>query len=245
MNKSVKITYISPEPKREGHASFTHVQEIVNGLAALGWDINLFCPHDTCRDLPGALNRLYTIGNMLWRAWRAPRPHLYYLRWHFAVFPIALYARLRGIPTVIEVNGQLVDLFIAWPATRHFRRIFAPIMRLQLRWAGGVIAVTDGLAMMCREMTDDRKLIVTIPNGANIDHFFPRPLRWTMMRRPNCRIALWCSLARWRPGRVLAPYWPPLKIHIGQTGSIWSLLVTVGSAPLWNWRRRGCPISIM
>ncbi|HEY9164193.1 MAG TPA: glycosyltransferase family 4 protein [Magnetovibrio sp.] len=173
MTRSLLLSYVSPEPERQGHASYTHVHEIINGLRRQGWQVDLFCPRYDEGALPGALTRLLGIGRAMLRAVSSPRTRIYYMRWHFAAFPVALYAKLLGIPTVIEVNGPVDDLFIAWPVTRRFRGLFVGLMESQLRWASAIVAVTDGLASMCRTMTDTDKAIVTIPNGANTDQFSP------------------------------------------------------------------------
>lgn len=173
MTQTKLLSYVSPEPERQGHASYTHVHEIINGLRAQGWQVDLFCPHYDEGALPGALTRMLGIGRAMLRAVTAPRGRIYYMRWHFAAFPVALYAKLLGIPVVIEVNGPVDDLFIAWPQTRRFRGLFAALMETQLRWAAAVVGVTDGLSAMCRAMTDADKTIVTIPNGANTDQFCP------------------------------------------------------------------------
>ena len=173
MTKSLLLSYVSPEPERQGHASYTHVHEIINGLRTQGWQVDLFCPHYDEGALPGAVTRLMGIGRAMLRAIAAPRTRIYYMRWHFAAFPVALYAKLLGIPTVIEVNGPVDDLFIAWPVTRRFRSLFTGLMVTQLRWSRAVVAVTDGLAEMCHGFTDADKAIVTIPNGANTNLFTP------------------------------------------------------------------------
>ena len=173
MTQNKLLSYVSPEPERQGHASYTHVHEIINGLRGQGWQVDLFSPHYDDAELPGAWMRIQGIARTMLRAVTAPRTRLYYMRWHFAAFPVALYAKLSGIPVVIEVNGPMDDLFIAWPSTRRFRGIFEGMMKAQLRWAAGVVAVTDGLNDMCRAMTDADKIIVTIPNGANTNQFCP------------------------------------------------------------------------
>lgn len=173
MSDANLLTYVSPEPERQGHASYTHVHEIINNLRRMGWQVDLFCPRYDEGALPGALQRLLAIGQTMWRAIASPRTRMYYMRWHFAAFPVALFARLQGIPTVIEVNGPVDDLFIAWPMTRRFRVFFTWVMEAQLHWAGAVVAVTQGLADMCQGIVGAGKHIAVIPNGANTDHFTP------------------------------------------------------------------------
>ncbi|MBF0249709.1 MAG: glycosyltransferase family 4 protein [Alphaproteobacteria bacterium] len=173
MSASRKLMYFSPEPKRQGHASFTHVHEIINGLGQEGWSVDLYSPQYDGSRLPGVLHRLWGILATILRAILATRPDAYYMRWHPASFPVALWGRLRRIPMVIEVNGPVDDLFIAWPITRRMRTVFTWIMTVQLRWSSAVVAVTDGLQGMCRTIAGPEKTVATIPNGANTDLFSP------------------------------------------------------------------------
>ncbi|MCW9034206.1 MAG: glycosyltransferase family 4 protein [Rhodospirillales bacterium] len=169
----MKLIYLSPEPERQGHASYTHVHEIINNLKKLGWTISLFCPKYDEGQLPGVASRLKEIGKTLWQVIKGGKPDIYYMRWHFVAFPLALWAKIRGVPTVIEINGPVDDLFIAWPITRKFKVLFRWLMESQLRWAGALVAVTYGLADMSKEVVGSNKIIAVIPNGANTEHFSP------------------------------------------------------------------------
>ncbi|MBL4693270.1 MAG: glycosyltransferase family 4 protein [Magnetovibrio sp.] len=216
MTYEKKLTYVSPEPERQGHASYTHVHEIIDGLVELGWDVDLFCPRYGEAKLPGALSRLLGISKTLLKVMTAPRPKVYYMRWHFAVFPLALFAKILGIPTVIEVNGPVDDLFIAWPITRKFKSFFTWLMQSQLRWSDGVVAVTGGLAETVRDITDQDKLIVVIPNGANTNQFTPQAaeaVNATIHMLPESFMIFFGTMAPWQGiGTVLAaledPAWP-------------------------------------
>lgn len=210
------LTYVSPEPERQGHASYTHVHEIINGLRALGWQVDLFCPRYDDKALPGALSRLLGIGRAMWRAISTPRGDAYYMRWHFAAWPVAAWARFRNIPTVIEVNGPVDDLFIAWPQTRKFRGLFTWLMRSQLEWSGAVVAVTPGLADMCRALVGAEKAIAIIPNAANTDQFRPDAAKTDnafTRSLPETFLIFFGTMAKWQGIRtVLAaledPAWP-------------------------------------
>ncbi|WP_033068637.1 glycosyltransferase family 4 protein [Thalassospira australica] len=173
MTEQFCLAYLSPEPNREGHASFTHVQEIVRNLVSEGWQVDLFCPTYQESKLPGVLPRLVGIAGVLWRAALMPRPDVYYMRWHFAAWPLAFLAKIRNIPIVIEVNGPIEDLFIAWPITKIFKKPFAWLMETQLRWSDAIVAVTPGLTNLCRQICGQEKQVETIPNGANVDLFHP------------------------------------------------------------------------
>ncbi|MDV7340827.1 glycosyltransferase family 4 protein [Terasakiella sp. A23] len=169
----MKLIYLSPEPERQGHASYTHVHEIINNLKKMDWDIDLYCPRYDEKALPGAVSRLKEIGKTLWRAMRGGKPDAYYMRWHFAAWPLAFWAKLRGVPCVIEINGPVDDLFIAWPITRKAKWLFRWLMESQLKWAAGLVPVTGGLGEVCRKVVGDQKPMSVIPNGANTDQFSP------------------------------------------------------------------------
>ena len=171
--RSMKMCYLSLEPERQGHASYTHVHEIIDNLKLIGWVVSLYCPRYEDGKLPGALRRLLSITKTNLNAILSSRPDVYYMRWHFAAFPTALWAKIINVPTVIEINGPQDDLFIAWPFTRKFKRFFSWLMVSQLRWAAGIIGVTNGLSDMGREIAGQSNIIVTIPNGANTDQFSP------------------------------------------------------------------------
>jgi len=169
----MKLIYLSPEPERQGHASYTHVHEIINNLKKLGWTIDLHCPRYDEKALPGALSRLKEICKTLLRAMRAGKPDAYYMRWHFAAWPLSFWAKLRSVPVILEINGPVDDLFIAWPITRKLKGFFRWLMESQLRWSGALVAVTSGLGQVCEDVVGKDKTIVVIPNGANTDQFCP------------------------------------------------------------------------
>ncbi len=168
-----RLIYLSPEPERQGHASYTHVHEIINNLRKLGWQVDPYCPRYDEKALPGAITRLKEIGKTLWRAMCAGRPDAYYMRWHFAAWPLAFWAKIRSVPLVIEVNGPVDDLFIAWPITRKAKGLFRWLMESQLRWAAALVPVTNGLADVCAKVVGSQKKMAVIPNGANTDQFCP------------------------------------------------------------------------
>lgn len=168
-----RVSYLCLQDSREGQASFTHVHEIVNGLRKRGWAVELFEPKypDTIRT-PSPLLRLLEFVRVQCRLWLHGEPELLYVRWHFASWPTALWARLRGVRVVQEVNGPYEDLFIAWPWTRRFARVFVSLMRSQLRWADAVIAVTPQLASWVRKEIGAAEVkVAVVPNGVDTDVF--------------------------------------------------------------------------
>jgi glycosyltransferase involved in cell wall biosynthesis len=182
------------EPFAKGHASFTHVDEICEGLKRRGWAVNLFAPSYGSRP-PGAMRRIWGMSLVQLRFIVGKRPELLYLRMHFAAVVSVMWARLWGIPTVVEVNGPFEDLFIAWPSTRRLAALFCALMRFELRVASGVIAVTDQLGTYVAKVAD-RNDSVTIPNAANIDVF--RPSAKTSIALPDRYVVFFGTLAPWQ-----------------------------------------------
>lgn len=172
---SKRIAYLCLQVTREGQASHAHVHEIIAGLQRRGWIVKLYEPfYRSTEKLPGPVMRLVGFLFTQLRLWTSGRPDILYVRWHFAVWPTALWALLGRIRVVQEVNGPYEDLFLAWPITRRFTRLFIWLMRSQLRWADAVIAVTPQLAEWVQQETGQAKAkAVVVPNGANTELFHP------------------------------------------------------------------------
>jgi len=215
------ITYFSPEPDREGHASYTHVHEIVDGLENIGWKVKLFNPRYDTVNLPTVFNRLTKIGGAVAASLRTSPDRLYYLRWHFAGFPISLCAKIRRIPFVIEVNGTTQDLYIAWPIARRLRFLFEWLMWSQLRWADGAIAVTPGLEAMMHDRLSGRTALTVVPNGANVDRFSPESVSSATPyaeRLPDRYMVFFGTMAPWQGidtilKAIRDPRWP-VDVHL-------------------------------
>jgi glycosyltransferase involved in cell wall biosynthesis len=171
MTAAGRISYLCPGSLREGSALFTHVTEVANGLRARGWDVTLFAPQHGYRGARSSLARALAILRTQASLMRRGRPDLLYTRWHFASFPVVLWARWTGVPVVIEVNGPYQDLFAAWPWTRRLPALFKAVMRRQLLWADEIIVVTPGLGDYVR--TEVGRAPQVVPNGANVDLFRP------------------------------------------------------------------------
>ena len=112
------------------------------------------------------------------RLLRLPRgTELLYVRSHVAALPASLWARLRRIPVVQEVNGTAEDYFQAWPQLRPLGKLVRWSINAQLRWATTVVAVTPSLGEWVAASSGNDAVVI-IPNGANTDRFrpdLPRP----------------------------------------------------------------------
>lgn len=150
-----------------------HVEQVVTGLRRRGWSVSVFRPEQ-----PATFEERGAVGSVvsyvreqvaMWRAGR--RLEALYVRAQPTALLSVLWARLRGIPAVMEVNGPYRDFV---PAGRA--RILGPIITGMLRWAlrasSAVVAVTPGLQRMVLERGDNRHVEV-IPNSANAELFRP------------------------------------------------------------------------
>lgn len=207
-----RIAYLCLQATRQGQASHAHVHEIVNGLRSLGWIVTLFDPAYASERTPAPLLRRATeflrLQFALFRS--EPEPDILYIRSHVAALPIALWAHLRGLPAVQEVNGPFADLYVAWPMLAPLRPMLDLSLRAQLRWATAVVTVTEELRRwLSIEISRDDVSVIT--NGANTDLFRPTP-EANVSERPYA--IFFGALARWQGVRTLLAaaedeHWPP------------------------------------
>ncbi|NPA71676.1 MAG: glycosyltransferase family 4 protein [Gammaproteobacteria bacterium] len=194
------LNYLSLQATREGQASHAHVYEIIKGLKKRGWNISLFEPsYAGSSKMPGALKRSIEFIKVQIRmlfSWIRNKPNILYIRHHFASWPVALAARVLGIPVVQEINGPYEDLFIAWPVTRKFKSIFIWQMRSQLRWADAVIAVTEQLAEWANR--EGARNVYVVPNGANTELFHPDAIPDPELELPKSYVVFFGALAPWQ-----------------------------------------------
>jgi glycosyltransferase involved in cell wall biosynthesis len=191
-----RLSYLCLQVTEEGQASYAHVHEIIAGLRHRGWNVMLFEPRK--RKRAGSWSLLFKgldFCSTQLSLWCAARPDVIYIRWHFATWPTALWARMLRIPVVQEVNGPYEDLFIAWPWTRRLAPFFKGLMRKQLSWASEVIAVTPHLARWVRGESGNSRVRV-IPNGVNTELF--RPDAPSSIRLPEAFVVFFGALAPWQ-----------------------------------------------
>ena len=151
--------------------------EIVDAIRGHGWDVDLFRPHYEGGHFPGVFERLRHIAGVQSRlAKQIRRYDALYVRVHPLAWPIATWARWRGVPVVQESNGSWEDAFIAWPSMRRLSRLIVAMQRAQYRDADAVIAVSVTLADWLKREAD-RDDVVVSPNGANDELFCPQDER--------------------------------------------------------------------
>jgi len=206
-----RVAYLCLQVTREGQASYAHVHEIIRGLQSRGWQAKLYEPRYCSLSRPAGLaERLLKFALTQLELWFSERPDILYIRDHFATFPTAFWAHLRGVPLILEVNGLNEDLFIAWPLSRRFARFINWLSRTQLRWADAVITVTSELADWVRQESGNSSVFV-IPNGVNTGLF--RPDAPLMVPVPDTFVVFFGALARWQGidimlNAIVDPEWP-------------------------------------
>ncbi|MGE0767623.1 MAG: glycosyltransferase [Hyphomicrobiaceae bacterium] len=166
------LAYLCLETPREGQAVHTHVYEIVKGLRAAGWEVELITT-----EAGGA-----SAGRSFWRRGldfaraqarlisQLSRFDAVYMRSHPAAIAATHLAWLRGVPVFQEVNGTPTDLIVTYPRLGRLAPLVAWAYRAQLKRAAHVFAVTDGLRDWVRAFAAHDRVTV-VPNGANTEIF--------------------------------------------------------------------------
>ncbi|AIL12278.1 hypothetical protein IM40_00095 [Candidatus Paracaedimonas acanthamoebae] len=206
-----EIFYLCLEPVREGHASYTHVIEIIQALEKLGWKLKLFNPVYHDRKLPSLYERiLRMLKTQLQLIQVNTHPDLIYIRCHPFSFITALWAKWKGLKVFQEVNGPYEDLFIAWPWAKYFRSFFQMLYRKQFEWADHIIVVTAGLKEFIKKEAKHERITV-ISNGVNTT-LFNRDAK-TNCILPDQFVIFFGTFSRWHGISLLLnaiddPAWP-------------------------------------
>jgi len=188
------ISYLCLQKTSEGQASHAHVHEIIQGLRANGWDVTLFEPS-------GNRGRLWEFLKAQVRLWKRSRDiDALYVRWHILALPTLLWARIRDVPIVQEVNGPYEDLFIAYPWTRRLAILLLSVGKWSLRLSSAIVTVTPELKRWLEEQVDGI-LVYNIPNGANAQLFRPDVTADVALTRPYA--LFFGALAAWQGLEVL------------------------------------------
>lgn len=212
MQPHLNLAYLTLEPPREGHASHTHVTEIIKGLEKRGWRVTLYKPSYTNKatspSLPLRLLLCLWLQIQMWSQWK--RGQVLYCRAHYLAFPSALVAKIFGVPIIHEVNGPYDDVFIAYPSLLRVKSLLIWTQRKQYEWANIVIAVTQQLCKII-SMDINGRQVHFVRNGANTELFksgYERPAN-----APLKYAIFFGSMAKWhRIDDILQafakPAWP-------------------------------------
>ncbi len=137
----VRIASISPEQPRPGSAAEMHLRQIADGLEREGHQVTrLWCgPGTGPRLLRLVFFQLRTVG-------RLRDFDLLYCRWHPLGFVQYGAARCLRIPYVLEVNGNVDELALAYPRAEWCLGLLRRTTSWAFRGAAHVVAVSPGLA---------------------------------------------------------------------------------------------------
>jgi glycosyltransferase involved in cell wall biosynthesis len=235
----MRIAYYCLETPREGQASFSHSKEMVAGLKDQGVAVDYYAPdHEDGWQRP----RLwYRVLICLWLQLKTmpalAKCDAVYVRSHPLAFPVSLYCKLRGIPTIQEVNGTTQDVFIVYPVAKHVGMLIEALAMSQYRWAAGLVAVTPGLADWLKaELGNAARKVVVISNGANVELFNSRRKAAQPLREPY--VVFVGAQAPWHDIGVLLdaleqPAWPAdvTLVLVGDCVNAPSVEVALSSRP--------------
>jgi len=94
------------------------------------------------------------------------------MRDHIGLLPSYIWARLRRIPVISEINGSFADYCLAYPSLRAIQPFIVAAGRMCLRLSDGVIAVTPHLCEWVQSEIGSKPTFL-VPNGANTNLFRP------------------------------------------------------------------------
>lgn len=213
-----RLAYLCLEAPREGQASYVHVHEIIAGLKRRGWEVDLWIPSYSDRwERPNVALRILQYFTMQRRLGMALGKYdALYVRAHPLAAYAALFARIRRLPVVHEINGTYTDLYVAHPVARLARGLFDRLQRWQFQWSTALITVTELLSNWARSQSSPATpRVEVIPNGANIDLFHPgaEPSADLAGHLPGRYVVFFGGLTRWHgvPDMIAAlksPAWP-------------------------------------
>lgn len=170
-----RVHYLCFQVTREGQASHAHVHGILRGLERRGWQTALLQPDDPGGRETSLWRKAFSSLGVQWRLWTAdPPPDILYYRMHPAALLSVLWARLRGIPTVGEVNGTFADVELIYPFLLPLMPLIYCVSLGCLRLSSALITVTGSLAEWLRRKCG-RTPVYVVSNGADTELF-----------RPNC-----------------------------------------------------------
>jgi len=191
------IAYLCLQATREGQASHAHVLEIIKGLKLRGWGIDLFEPYySRSESVPSKFIKLFVFMGVQFKLWRAKQAvDLLYIRAHPGVLPTVLWAKIKKVPIILEVNAPYEELFVSFPWMRYFGQMAKFLMIVPEKLATALIVVSP---LLKERMQKDvgQKAIYVIQNGANTALFRPETSLQYPLKKPYA--VFFGVLARWQ-----------------------------------------------
>lgn len=190
------LSYLCLQATREGQASYAHVHEIIWGLRKHGWMVSLYQPSYAADNQPVSLARkLLEFFHIQISLLLASKPDVLYVRNHPATVLTMLWARMRRIPIVLEINGPYEDVLIAYPWLRPLRSILRMVARFSMHCADSLVVVTPHLKDWVKKEVEHESVYV-IPNAANTELFRPDASCSYALEKPY--VVFFGVLARWQ-----------------------------------------------
>ena len=233
----MRLAYISLETPRPGQASYTHIHEIIAALKSFGWSVTLFAAQNGGASSRGSKWRRVVdyIGVQARLITRMRDFDAIFVRSHPATLPVALMARLAGVPVYQEINGIDADLWISYPRLAALRPLISGLYRLQYRLAEHLFCVTDGLAKWAQGFAGHNRVSV-VSNGANTDVFCPDGPRHDFGTRYLVFVG---GLVRWHGIATMIaatrdPHWPERTelLLLGDGIERGEVEAAIGTAPI-------------
>ena len=214
-----RVAYLSLQAPHQWQGAYTHVHRVVEGLERIGWDVALYEPAPRHTGQRRAMWRrladFFLVQLRLWRT--AGDIDAVYVRHHPAAFLTAMWALLRRVPRIEEVNGPLDDYFLMYPWARRAGWAVTAASRTTLRTAAGVVTVTEALAAWTRDFVrNDTPPVTVIPNGVDVDVFHPEAAPKAPL--PDRYVVFVGALSPWQGIDTMLtatehPDWPP-GVHL-------------------------------
>jgi len=189
----MRIAYISADngvPVFGSKGCSIHAQEVIRAMLGRGAQVDLFTPRpggQPPRDLASV--RIHSLpyfpsGNPAAREQKALAVNhdlrneleaagefdLVYERYSLWSFAGMKYARLKGIPGVLEVNAPLIDEQAKYRVLID-RRGAEQVAKRTFNAASTLVAVSKGVAKYLRRYANDSQRIHVVPNGVNPRRF--------------------------------------------------------------------------
>jgi glycosyltransferase involved in cell wall biosynthesis len=219
------IYYVTDERLQRSSVESVHVHEVCKNLAALGHTVTLFAPQSsafqsdfftqsgsyTFVQIP-ACRLLFSVRFQLRLyislkcAVRTRRPDIIYSRHNNLLVVPVVIGKVFKIPTVLEVNGQLLHesrlVDKSWVGRLlRITRIFYAIEYINTKFTTKLVAVAPGIKdYLIHNFGTSPEKVCVVPNGVNTDVFKP-----SEHRRACEKLGL-----------------NPEEIHIGYIGSLYA-----------------------
>jgi glycosyltransferase involved in cell wall biosynthesis len=189
------------------------VLEIIGGLQRIGWEIELFEPYySSGAKVPNRFVKLFIFLHVQLQLWaKAQNIDALYIRAHPGVFLSAIWAKIKGIPVILEVNAPHTELFVLFPWMRFISPMIKLLIWIPQKIADALIVVSPWLKEML-EKDVGQKLICVIQNGANKELFHPNA--YSKYSLPKPYVVFFGALTSWHGVDIILQaiekrQWPP------------------------------------